>query len=696
MEQTFEQIKNQLELWLEVEFSMKDVSAIAREIAALDTTDQVFILGWTERLSAAHVQIATLFVQLAPQLITRMEHRLIEVWLLLALDAHDSIGLQAAVEILRKVDRFIELRHANTGGVVFEDVHGILLTFARGLSGRRLQLAVSDDQQAWTDGETLHLPAVIARMENATDNFILCKALLAMLWAQAHFGTYSVLIGDALSAFGDFDRALTHFTYLETLRLEACIARELPGLARQMTQLIKTARPEQWIEFTRKLANPHASCQDSLSLLPESLKLELPPPPAYLCQFRPEAVKSRIEGEKTLLRIRLSELVKTLPEGIDAPAQFEIKKSDAQTTGSGMIELVLDDMPVAPPDEVRQLLSSVMIDFGEIPPEYLLAAGPGEYDPKLYRATQKDPDQVWQGTYHEEGVILYPEWDFKRRGYRKNWCVMRERDVLPNNDNFAAVTLIKYAPLVRQIRRTFEGMRDEDRLLKRQSQGEHVDLDALIEALSDLKSGGEMSELVYARLHRAERNIAAAFLVDMSGSTKGWVNDAQREALVLMSEALEALGDRYAIYGFSGMTRKKCELFRIKQFDEPYNDAVRARISGIRPQDYTRMGFAVRHLTQLLLQTDAKTRLLITLSDGRPEDYNDNYRGEYGIEDTRQALIEARRFGIHPFGITLDSEGRDYLPRLYGPAHSVVIDEVRTLPLKVAQIYRRMTTGCWN
>ena len=159
-----------------------------------------------------------------------------------------------------------------------------------------------------------------------------------------------------------------------------------------------------------------------------------------------------------------------------------------------------------------------------------------------------------------------------------------------------------------------------------------------------------------------------------------------------MCETIETLGDRYAIYGFSGITRKRCELFRIKQFDEPYNDEVQARISGIRPQDYTRMGFAIRHLSSLLNSVEARTKLLITLSDGKPDDYFDGYRSAYGIEDTRQALIEAKRLGIHPFCITIDKEGQEYLPHMYGAVNYVVIDEVRKLPLKVADIYRRLTT----
>ncbi|MCW9029024.1 MAG: hypothetical protein OQJ80_08825, partial [Kangiella sp.] len=141
------------------------------------------------------------------------------------------------------------------------------------------------------------------------------------------------------------------------------------------------------------------------------------------------------------------------------------------------------------------------------------------------------------------------------------------------------------------------------------------------------------------------------------GSTKGWINDAEREALVLLCESLETLGDRYAIYGFSGMTRKRCEVYRVKRFDDAYTVEVRGRISGIRPRDYTRMGVTIRHLCHLLNEVDARTRLLITLSDGKPDDY-DTYRGAYGIEDTRQALIEAKRSGIHTFCITIDTEAK--------------------------------------
>jgi nitric oxide reductase NorD protein len=221
--------------------------------------------------------------------------------------------------------------------------------------------------------------------------------------------------------------------------------------------------------------------------------------------------------------------------------------------------------------------------------------------------------------------------------------------------------------------------------------GDEVDIDALVEALADSRDGSEMSERLFTQRHRNERNIAVLFMVDMSGSTKGWINEAEREALLLLCEALEALGDRYAIYGFSGATRQRCEVYRIKPFHQRYDADIQARISAIAPQDYTRMGFAIRHLSKLLNGIEARTRVLITLSDGKPDDL-DLYRGDYGIEDTRRALQEARRAGIHPYCITIDREARAYLPHMYGPAAYTVIDDVRQLPLKVSDIYRRLTT----
>jgi nitric oxide reductase NorD protein len=697
-------IESDLITWLEIEFTKNHVDDLAAGIAGLTRADQDLLLGWIRRIATTNTHLAHQFaIRALPQFhpMAPPGHSaagMIDAWALHTMDAHDQGGARAAFEVVNNVSNFAQLRHEHDHGAKFEEVSTILLTFVRGLSGRHLKLEQGD--ACYTDSETLFLPEVVAAMANAEDNFVLCKVMVTLLWAQTRFGTFRQSLNEALIAYSDHDKALKTFHLLEILRLEACIKRELPGLYREMQRLkalTNWSLPPEWQRYQAWLDKPESTVTDSLRLLTVAYAEPLPAALCYQGELRPEEVAAcaaaRIEREKILLRVKLAqELEKHTVDRQNPAPQFDIKQSgDSEGNELPQMDITLDDIPIAPPAGINQLLTSIFLDLGEIPDEYLVAAGPGEYDPSLYEEKQHDADAVWQGTYHEEGATFYPEWDFGRQLYRKNWCVMREKDVPPVADNFAERTVQKYSGLVKHLRRTFEAMRDENKLVKREISGDDIDIDALVEALADTLDGSEMSDRLFTRMQRHERNIAVMFMVDMSGSTNGWINDAERESLVLLCEVLETLGDRYAIYGFSGTTRKRCELYRIKQFDEPYNDLVKARISGIRAQDYTRMGFAIRHLSSLLNNIDARSKLLITLSDGKPDDYNDGYRGKYGIEDTRKALVEARRSGIHPFCITIDTHGRDYLPHMYGPANYVVIDEVGKLPLKVANIYRRLT-----
>ena len=691
-----------LEGLLEADFSFRKVGPAAEKLAALAEADQDFVLDWVKRVASSNLEVAWQFARRAPALIGRMDRRLMEAWVVGACDTYDREGLRQALQVLEEADHYGERRLEMTAGVLFEDLAGVLGNFVHGLSGRRLRM--EQGESLYTDTEKIVLPGVIARFPVVADNFKLAKAAVALLWAQTRFGGFRADLAAAVAGFPDPVRALAQLHGLETLRLSARIARELPGLHRDMERLksqLGEGLPAGWETLARRLAEPQADLEDSLALLGEAVHLPDFKPWCYQGEIKPAAVAAafaaRQEKEKARLRVKLAELLEEhtrhqpgQPPGEErAAAEFTAEVNDEADRLD--MEITLDGAPIAPPEDVKALLSSVYLDFGEIPPEYLVPAGDGEYDPSLLFDQSADPDSVWQGTYHEEGALFYPEWDRGREHYRKNWCVVREKDVPPVYDGFYRDTLDKHAGLVKQLRRSFEAMRDENRTLKRQTDGDEVDLDALVEALADARDGREMSDRLFVRRHRAERNIAVAFMVDMSGSTRGWINEAEREALVLLCEALERLGDRYAIYGFSGTTRKRCELFRIKTFAEPCGDEVKARISGIRAQEYTRMGFAIRHLSKLLNEVDAATRVLVTLSDGRPDDYFDGYRGQYGIEDTRMALLEARRAGVHPFCITIDREARDYLPRMYGAARYIILDDVRQLPFKVSDVYRRLT-----
>jgi Mg-chelatase subunit ChlD len=316
------------------------------------------------------------------------------------------------------------------------------------------------------------------------------------------------------------------------------------------------------------------------------------------------------------------------------------------------LDLKIDGASVTLPPEGLAAAQSLLQDLGEITPDLLVPAGPAEWKGDGKAGGGKP------GTLETHADALFDEWDYRRRAYRRQWCHVYLHQVGGGDTAYVPAVRARHAPLIRQLRRRFEAMRGEDRVLRRQADGQEVDMDALVAAIADRRGGAEPSPRLFCRRQRDERSLAAVFLVDMSGSTQGWVNDAEREALVLLCEALEMLDDRYAIWGFSGWTRTRCDLYRIKDFDEAYGAEVQARIAAIQPRDYTRMGPPIRFVTQRLLAEPARHRLLVTISDGRPDDFGDDYRSDYGIEDTRQALLEARRAGVRPFCITIDRDRR--------------------------------------
>ncbi|VFN00147.1 MAG: nitric oxide reductase NorD protein [Candidatus Kentron sp. G] len=703
---TAEQIIPILDECLLAEFTFYDTGKPARLLEGLGDEDQAFVLDWVRRIASTNLEIAYRFANMAPQVLTRMDRPLIEGWVLQAVGQYDRAGLRPALAALEDIDLFMSQGQERAAGCLLEDRMGVLLHFVQGLSGRRLKIAPA--RSAYTDTETLFLPGVMAHLRERRQNFLLYKAQATHLWAQARFGTFHPPLVTLSARYPDPARTLSVFHALEVVRLDGRIARELPGLHREMQGLRdafdEPAPSPEWQALTEGLLSPAATAWDSVALVASALALPPPTPTCYQGRLDPKAVaavlEKRIPREKALFRYSLRELAEEHHPKQRDPKQdseeipaFEARIQPDEALPEGLrVEILLEEKPVAPPDTVTKLATSIIQDFGGIPAEYLAPAGPGEYDPKDFGEEEHDPDEVWAGAYHEEGAFLYHEWDYRRRHYRKNWCVVRERSVSPVYDDFVPRTLDKYSRLLIGIRKTFEALRDTDRRFRRQSFGDGVDIDAFVETWSDAHRGVEMTDRLFTRLHKEERDIAVMFMVDMSGSTQGWVNEAERESLVLLAEALERLGDRYGIYGFTGMTRKRCDLFRIKEFHEPYDREVQARISGISPGDYTRMGPAIRHLSEKLMAFGARTKLLITLSDGRPEDYHMDYRGAYGVEDTRQALLEAHRYGIHPFCITIDEEGADYLPRMYGVANYTVVDDVGRLPQKVAGIYRKLTT----
>jgi nitric oxide reductase activation protein len=257
-------------------------------------------------------------------------------------------------------------------------------------------------------------------------------------------------------------------------------------------------------------------------------------------------------------------------------------------------------------------------------------------------------------------------------------------------------TLATHRGPIKLLRRYFEGLNPTGfRRLAGQIDGEDVDLDALVRRVADIRAGAEPSDHIYIRGERRERDVAAAVLVDVSGSTSRQVSegrrviDIEKEGLVLLCEALEAIGDQFALYGYSGNGRKQVDFIVIKDFDDPVSGRAARKLGGVAPLQQNRDGAAIRHAVRKLLARQTKTRLLMLISDGRPLD--DGYKDEYSLEDTKMALREARMKGIEPVCITIDREADQYLSRMYGDVRYIVIDRVEGLPDKLPKIYHRLT-----
>ena len=350
--------------------------------------------------------------------------------------------------------------------------------------------------------------------------------------------------------------------------------------------------------------------------------------------------------------------------------------------------ITLDDQHLKLTDELKKLAEDIRNDLGYVPSQYISSSMEMAGN-AYFRGPGPAPDE--KDNAEAAGRILYDEWDFRRADFRRNWCHLAEKEIHPTQGTFISHTLEKHRGLLQILRRQFEALRTQHRFLKRQRDGDDIDIDALIESYADMQAGRPPAEDNFIRLQRSERDIAALFLVDMSSSTEGWVNRTIKEALVLMCESLKVLGDSYAIYGFSGMRRLRSEIYHIKDFDEPYDETVKGRVAAIHPMEYTRMGPPIRHVTNILERKEAKIKLLITLSDGKPEDYDD-YKGDYAIEDTRHALIESIARGIHPFCITIDRHAHEYISHMYGETNYIFINDIRKLPVRMPEIYRVLTT----
>jgi hypothetical protein len=605
------------------------------------------------------------------------------------------------------------------------------------------------------DGRTIHLPSVVAEFGDEELDFRLYKVLAAHAAGQIEFGTYERDNDDLRASYASLAElydpanqnerdafAIDRDLLAETEPHAKAQSRKappsdldfrqvlnlfpIPALARRIFGTLENGR------IDRRLRRTYRGLTRDLDLIRDHLRNRRPKiidlPPALVpfeLLFQVTLLGGALDDARDFYRQVVSEL-ETIVDDYLSNQQASVADSLMATSRVYMlfqsISMDESEQQVEVPDQLDQ-------EDENSAAEQMLAERETERQPQrrdareLFNAwnsesegefDELDGSEAWtdgespeQDLEAGEVAYNYDEWDRELVDHRVSWCRVIEKKVKRGSREFVDDTRERYKGVVSSIRHQFQLMKPENLArITNELDGEDYDLNAVVDFFIDRRADGQQSERIYTKRVRRQRDVAVSFLLDQSSSTARTIGrhplqpythpgrriiEIEKEGLVLMSEALEAVGDVYSINGFTSEGRRNVKFYVLKDFKEHYSDEVMRRIGGITYQNNTRLGAAIRHATAKLEKQEARTRLLIVLSDGRPYDH-DYGDARYAREDTREALRQAKVAGITPFCITIDRESESELRDLYGDIGYTIIDDVMTLPERLPGIYRRLTT----
>ncbi len=644
------------------------------------------------------------------------------------IQAYYALESKASQEALFRVE----------GGLMLDTVAHTLRLYVEGLTGRALNvssLANVPDEAKIGDGKTIYLPSVVSEFESEDDNFRLFKVLAAHAAGQIEFDTYRADAPELLAALNDArsffknkkpeepkskknadqsidflaviteypntELAIRLFTTIENGRIDFLLRKKYRGIRRDLDfvreRLIERRPsifklPEEMIpiEILFQVSLCGGATEEArLAYLYFVREIEQI---FYDLIFQPDAsVADSLAATR-----RVYSFFTQQPVQSDAQNR-EGDEGEGQDAG---------DDAMADPDGEQD--ESHQMEVSEDVLSFWSSARPQDALPDQEMINRFNGGQsVEQDLEKGDRAFYYDEWDRELADYRTRWCRIIERTGVRGSRAFVEMVRSRYAGIISSVRYQFQLLRPENlRRIRGEIDGEDFDLQAVIDYALDKRSSGLIDDRLYTRKLRRERDVAVSFLLDMSSSTARTISrnpnqpytqpgqriiDIEKEGLVLMSEALEAVGDAYSMQGFTSEGRRNVKFYVFKDFSESYSQEIERRIGGITYQNNTRLGAAIRHATTRLSHQEARTKLLIILSDGRPydHDYGDS---RYAREDTRIALQQSRLERITPFCITIDRESEDQLKDMYGEVGYTIIDDVLSLPERLPGIYSRLTT----
>ncbi len=664
-------------------------------------------------------------------------------WALAGITRHrqDGRATQAYYGLQSRASREALDAGRHSPGIALDAVAPILRLYVEGLTGRAVTVAAISgalEPAPIGDGQAIQLPSRVSDFEDEESNFRLYKALAAHSAGQIEYGTHAVNTPALIALHQDFRLAFQRPAADASQRLARREPITYRVLLRQFPDPVTATRIFTTLEngrIDRRLRQAYRGIRRDLDFIAARLRAtrpdltRLPPERQWLEALFQIALCGGVDA---VMRQRLPGIVAAL-ERI-AATHIESPTADLADTllATRRVYELIEQHQQA--DDPRNALSQPVEQSDDAPGE----AGASEALEQPASESSSSPPQPGQsfetwaqersmsplqdlaaqlprqgGSAQEQALesndcaFLYDEWDRELNDYRVDWCRVIERRPMAGTRVFVELTRTRHQGLISSIRHQFQLMKPEAlQRIAGELDGEIFDLDAVVDRRVDRRAALAGNERIYIKHLRRARHVAVAFLLDMSSSTARAMTrhpkmpysrpgqriiDIEKEGLVIMNEALEAVGDSYAIYGFTSEGRRNVRFYVVKDFDERYSAEIEARIGGITYQNNTRLGAAVRHAATKLGAREARTKLLILLSDGRPYDH-DYGDARYAREDSKQALSDARQSGITPFCITIERDADHELKELYGDVGYTVIDDVLSLPEKLPGIYRRLTT----
>ncbi len=546
------------------------------------------------------------------------------------------------------------------------------------------------DHPTW-DGTAIHLPAVVDLFAERSLNRDL------YFWLAAYVATAPSFTPPA-------DPVLSDLWRIETGRKNsALVIQQFPGMAARygrLTQALLGCRRRGTLPQTERWIEEFAQLALTVPLrhpLPDAVRPKVAAAPAGYLPMLPLPIWPDFRGRSELSPSERDDLPSD-QAGDDRqarPSHEATRKRDADDRKRdpfilnrfekilAMAEMVNVDRPSddseeddpAAAEELEEIALSETRERPKSKFHFDLDLSPEAADPTMI-----------------DGEFTYPEWDFRKSQYLADHC----RVVVGSPSDKVDQAIVSDAALVRKVRRQFETLRPKRELRRAQLDGDQIDLEAAIRSRIDFIATGQPDDRIYGCARPASHELATSILVDVSLSTDSWVDnrrvlDVEMQALDVLARGLQSCGDRFAIKTFTSRRRDWVRIDNIKDFDETFSAKTAGRIASLRPGYYTRMGAAIRHVSRQLESDGARKKLLLILTDGKPNDV-DHYEGRFALEDSRKAVMEARTKGQTVFAVTVDRSAGDYLPAIFGRSGFALVSDISKLPSALPAIYRSLTT----